>query len=111
MNNLIYIIVAVIAFIFGGTVIGLKDKHAMRKFEDEAKKQAGIAVDAMNDAENATKEREASRAASKASSSISNTLVRKAKKIAVADSIKSDDSRKLTDKEKEDVKKIMLDND
>ena len=111
MDNLIYFIIAIIAFIFGGVVISTKNKRTLELYKEEADKQADEAVKAKAAKKKSDKENRLSESASKSSSEIMGAIVDREQAISESVKILNTESTPLSVEEIENAKKILSDSD
>lgn len=111
MDNLIYFIIAIIAFVFGGVVINTKNKRTLELYKEEADTQADEAVKAKAAKKKSDKENRLSESASKASSEMMSSIVDREKAISESAKILDSESTPLSVEEIENAKKILSDSD
>ena len=109
MDSILYIVIAIIAFVFGGVVINTKNRRTVELYKEEADKQAFNAVKAKAKARKSTIEKKIADAASDASSEIVDSLMERESKTGDINSIMESPSTVLSDEERKHAEEILSD--
>ena len=110
MADILYIVIAIIAFVFGGFLMNTKNKRTLELYKEEADKQAGEVVKAKADSIKSDKEADLSKTTANVSSEIIDAVMKREEGISSSDDILKSPSTVLSDEEKENAKKILSDN-